>query len=61
MSKYTDFYNSIVKELWDLDDQYLDLGNEVSILDGYFTSKDLRRIADAMDELREYRQDNDPD
>lgn len=33
---------------------YLEIGEDTSLLDGHFTSKELRRIADAMDIYTEY-------
>lgn len=44
--------NEFEKSIDDIAD-YVGLGPEDSILDGYFTSQDLRQIADAMDKWKQ--------
>lgn len=49
---YNKLRRQVDNELIDAIDEYVDLYSDRSCLDGWFTADELRRIADAMDELK---------
>ncbi|MHA2053378.1 MAG: hypothetical protein ACW99F_07220 [Candidatus Hodarchaeales archaeon] len=57
---YNDFHALLMEDLKDITaEHYVCLYSDVAVLDGYFTPQELRRLADTMDELKEYCQDHD--
>ena len=52
LEKEFDMHNIITEMDFKDCGAYIDIGADESILDGYFTSKELIKIANSMDELK---------